>query len=451
MKFSEEKPKKKLHMVSLGCTKNLVDSEVMLGKLKDYELTDDESQADLIIVNTCGFIGDAKQESIDTILEVAQLKEKKLKKLIVAGCLAQRYAAELMEELPEVDAIIGTGDIDKIEAVVDDIFREKRVIRSDSLEFLANAATERILTTHPHTAYLKIAEGCDRKCTYCIIPKLRGKLRSRSIEDIVEEAKKLSAMGVRELNLLAQETSEYGIDRYGDKSLARLLRELVKVEGIKWIRNYYMFPNSVTDELIETIRDEEKVCSYFDISIQHVASNVLQAMKRAKDSTQIKGVLAKIRKEIPDASIRTTVIVGFPGETEEDFIELKEFIEEFKFDYVGVFKYSREEDTEAHDLLNQVDDETKERRYVELVNLQSQIAENKNKQYIGKEIEVMIDSISSESEFMLEGRTKGQALEIDGKVLTNDGTGKPGEIVKVLVEQNFEYDLLGPIIRNKDN
>ena len=444
----------KLALISLGCSKNLVDSEHFLGILinkKGFEFTEILEDADLIIVNTCGFIGDAKQESIDTILEVAQLKEKKLKKLIVAGCLAQRYAAELMEELPEVDAIIGTGDIDKIEAVVDDIFREKRVIRSDSLEFLANAATERILTTHPHTAYLKIAEGCDRKCTYCIIPKLRGKLRSRSIEDIVEEAKKLSAMGVRELNLLAQETSEYGIDRYGDKSLARLLRELVKVEGIKWIRNYYMFPNSVTDELIETIRDEEKVCSYFDISIQHVASNVLQAMKRAKDSTQIKGVLAKIRKEIPDASIRTTVIVGFPGETEEDFIELKEFIEEFKFDYVGVFKYSREEDTEAHDLLNQVDDETKERRYVELVNLQSQIAKNKNKQYIGKEIEVMIDSISSESEFMLEGRTKGQALEIDGKVLTNDGTGKPGEIVKVLVEQNFEYDLLGPIIRNEDN
>ena len=444
----------KLALISLGCSKNLVDSEHFLGILinkKGFEFTEILEEADLIIVNTCGFIGDAKQESIDTILEVAQLKEKKLKKLIVAGCLAQRYAAELMEELPEVDAIIGTGDIDKIEAVVEDIFREKRVIRSDSLEFLANAATERILTTHPHTAYLKIAEGCDRKCTYCIIPKLRGKLRSRSIEDIVEEAKKLSAMGVRELNLLAQETSEYGIDRYGDKSLARLLRELVKVEGIKWIRNYYMFPNSVTDELIETIRDEEKVCNYFDISIQHVASNVLQAMKRAKDASQIKGVLAKIRKEIPDASIRTTVIVGFPGETEDDFIELKEFIEEFKFDYVGVFKYSKEEDTEAHDLENQVDEEVKERRYVELVNLQSQIAENKNKKYLGKEIEVMIDSISSESEFMLEGRTRGQALEIDGKVLTNDGTAKPGEIVKVLVEQNFDYDLLGPIIRNEEN
>lgn len=444
----------KLALISLGCSKNLVDSEHFLGILinkKGFEFTEVLEDADLIIVNTCGFIGDAKQESIDTILEVAQLKQKNLKKLIVAGCLAQRYAEELMEELPEVDAIIGTGDIDKIETIVDEIFAEKRVIKSESLDFLANAETERILTTHPHTAYLKIAEGCDRKCTYCIIPKLRGKLRSRSIEDIVEEAKKLSAMGVRELNILAQETSEYGIDRYGDKSLAKLLRELVKVEGIEWIRNYYMFPNSVTDELIETIRDEEKVCNYFDVSIQHVASNVLQNMKRAKDSAQIKSVLNKIRKEIPDASIRTTVIVGFPGETEDDFIELKDFIEEFKFDYVGVFKYSREEDTEAYELSNQVDEETKERRYVELVNLQSQIAETKNKKFIGQEIEVMIDGLSSESEFMLEGRTKGQALEIDGKVLTNDGTAKPGEIVKVLVEQNFEYDLLGPIVRNEEN
>lgn len=443
----------KLALISLGCSKNLVDSEHFLGILinkKGFEFTEVLEDADLIIVNTCGFIGDAKQESIDTILEIAQLKQKNLKKLIVAGCLAQRYAEDLMEELPEVDAIIGTGDIDKIETVVDEIFAEKRVIKSEALDFLANAETERILTTHPHTAYLKIAEGCDRKCTYCIIPKLRGKLRSRSIEDIVEEAKKLSAMGVRELNILAQETSEYGIDRYGDKSLAKLLRELVKVEGIEWIRNYYMFPNSVTDELIETIRDEKKVCNYFDVSIQHVASNVLQNMKRAKDSTQIKSVLNKIRKEIPDASIRTTVIVGFPGETEDDFIELKEFIEEFKFDYVGVFKYSKEEDTEAYDLINQVDEETKERRYVELVNLQSQIAESKNKKFIGQELEVMIDGLSTESEFMLEGRTRGQALEIDGKVLTNDGTAKPGEIVKILVEQNFEYDLLGPIVRNEE-
>ena len=444
----------KLGLISLGCSKNLVDSEHFLGILinkKGFQFTENLEEADLIIVNTCGFIGDAKQESIDTILEIAEYKNRNLKKLIVAGCLAQRYAQELMEEMPEVDAIIGTGEIDKIEAVVDEIFKEKRVIRSDSLEFLANAQTERVLTTYPHTAYLKIAEGCNRKCTYCIIPELRGRLRSRSVEDIVEEAKKLVSMGVRELNLLAQETTEYGIDRYGEKYLAKLLKELVKVEGIKWIRSYYMFPNSVTDELIETIRDEEKICNYFDIPIQHVAANVLQGMGRAKDATQMKNLLAKIRKEIPDASIRTTVIVGFPGETEDDFEELKEFIQEFRFDYVGVFKYSREEDTVAYDLPNQVDEEVKDRRYAELTNVQSQVAETKNRELIGKEVEVMIDGISSESEYMLEGRTRGQAFEIDGKVLTNDGTGKPGEIVKVLIEQNFEYDLLGPITRNEEN
>lgn len=444
----------KLGLISLGCSKNLVDSEHFLGILinkRGFEFTEKLEDADVIIVNTCGFIGDAKQESIDTILEVAQYKEQNLKKLIVAGCLAQRYAEELLEEMPEVDAIIGTGEIDKIESVIDEIFLEKRVIRSDSLEFLANAETERVITTHPHTAYLKIAEGCNRKCTYCIIPELRGRLRSRSVEDIVEEAKNLSAMGVRELNLLAQETTEYGIDRYGEKYLAKLLKELVKVEGIEWIRSYYMFPNSVTEELIETIRDEEKICNYFDIPIQHVAANVLQKMGRAKDFNQIRGLLTKIRKEIPDASIRTTVIVGFPGETEEDFEELKEFIKEFRFDYVGVFKYSREEDTVAHDLPNQVDDEIKERRYAELSNIQSEIAEIKNRELIGKELEVMIDGVSSESEYMLEGRTRGQAFEIDGKVLTNDGTAKPGEIVKVLVEQNFEYDLLGPIIGNEEN
>lgn len=443
----------KLGLISLGCSKNLVDSEHFLGILinkKGFQFTENLEEADLIIVNTCGFIGDAKQESIDTILEIAEYKNRNLKKLIVAGCLAQRYAQELMEEMPEVDAIIGTGEIDKIEAVVDEIFREKRVIRSDSLEFLANAQTERVLTTYPHTAYLKIAEGCNRKCTYCIIPELRGKLRSRSVEDIVAEAKKLSSMGVRELNLLAQETTEYGIDRYGEKYLAKLLKELVKVDGIEWIRSYYMFPNSVTDELIETIRDEDKICNYFDIPIQHVAANVLQGMGRAKDATQMKNLLAKIRKEIPDASIRTTVIVGFPGETEDDFEELKEFIQEFRFDYVGVFKYSREEDTVAYDLPNQVDEEIKDRRYAELSNVQSQIAETKNRELIGKEFEVIIDGISSESEYMLEGRTRGQAFEIDGKVLTNDGTAKPGEIVRVLIEQNFEYDLLGPITRNEE-
>ncbi len=442
----------KLALISLGCSKNLVDSENLLGilvKRRGFTLVEEVEEADVVIVNTCGFIGDAKEESIETILSVGQLKEKKLKKLIVAGCLAQRYAEDLLIEMPEVDAIIGTGDIDKIEEIIDSIMEDKRVIKSDSLEFLANAETERILTTHPHTAYLKIAEGCNRKCTYCIIPQLRGKLRSRSVEDIVKEAENLAKMGIRELNLLAQETTEYGLDRYGQKYLAKLLRELVKVEGIKWIRSYYMFPNSVTDELIKTVKEEEKVCNYFDIPIQHISDNILRNMARAKSGKDIKYLLYKIRKEIPDASIRTTVIVGFPGETQEEFEELKEFVKEFKFDYVGVFKYSREEDTVAHNLPNQVDEEIKQRRWAELINIQSEIAERKNKEMIGQEIEVMIDGISSESEFMLEGRTKGQALEIDGKVLTNDGTAKQGEIVKVKIEQNFEYDFVGPIIKNE--
>lgn len=442
----------KLALISLGCSKNLVDSEHLLGKLvenRGFSLTDKIEEADVAIINTCGFIGDAKEESIETILSVGELKKQNLKKLIVAGCLAQRYAEDLLLEMPEVDAIIGTGEIDKIEEIIDEVLKDKRVIRSDSLEFLANAETERILTTYPHTAYLKIAEGCNRRCTYCIIPQLRGPLRSRPVEDIVEEAKNLAEMGVRELNLLAQETTEYGIDRYGKMYLPELLRELVKVEGIDWIRLYYMYPASVTDELIEVIKTEDKICNYFDIPIQHISPNILKNMARAKDGNQIKELIYKIRKEIPEATIRTGAIVGFPGETEDDYEELKEFIEEIRFDYVGVFKYSREEDTVAHDLPNQVDEEIKQKRWAELTNIQAQIAESKNKEFMGKEVDVIIDGVSSESEFMLEGRTMGQALEIDGKVLTNDGTAKQGEIVKVRIDQNFEYDFVGPIVKNE--
>ena len=443
----------KLAVISLGCSKNLVDSEYFMGTLvskRGFEIVSELNKADIAIVNTCGFIGDAKEESVETILEVGEFKKNgNLKKIIVAGCLAQRYADELLEEMPEVDAIIGTGDIDKIEEVVDEIFAENRVIRSESLDFLANSETERIVSTYPHTAYLKIAEGCDRKCTYCIIPQLRGKLRSRSVEDIVDEARKLAAKGVVELNLLAQETTEYGIDLYGEKSLPKLLRELVKVDGIKWIRLYYMYPHSVTDELIQVMKEEEKICNYFDVPIQHVSDRILQKMGRANSGDQMKKVLHKIKKEVPDAVIRTSLIVGFPGETEEDFEELKEFVEEFKFDYAGIFKYSREEDTVAYDMEDQVDDDCKHRRWIELTNLQSEVAEIKNRKYVDQIVEVIIDGVSSESEFMLEGRTRGQALEIDGKVLTNDGTAKSGEVVKVRIEQNFEYDLLGAIVENE--
>lgn len=443
----------KLALISLGCSKNLVDSEHYLGILsqrKKMELTSEVEDADIVIVNTCGFIGDAKKESIETILEVGELKtEGKLKKLIVAGCLAQKYSEELLEEIPEIDAVIGTGDIDKIESLIDSIMEDKKVVETSNLTFLANADTERVITTASHTAYLKISEGCNRSCTYCIIPQMRGRLRSRKIEDIVEEAKKLVASGVREINLLAQETTEYGIDLYGEKALAKLMKELCKIDGLKWLRSYYMHPEYITDELIQVIKEEEKICKYFDVPIQHVSDNILRNMARAKSGEQVKSVLNRIRAAIPDAVIRTTLIVGFPGETEEDFQELVDYVEEFKFDYAGVFKYSREEDTVAYRLPNQVDEDVKERRYVELVNIQTQIAENKNKQMIGKVVDVMIDGVSTESEYLLEGRTRGQALEIDGKVLTTDGTAKPGEIVKVRLEQNFEYDFIGPIVENE--
>lgn len=443
----------KLALISLGCSKNLVDSEHYLGilsKRKGMELTSELSEADIVIVNTCGFIGDAKEESIETILEVSEFKETgNLKKLIVAGCLAQKYSEEILKELPEVDAVIGTGDIDKIEKVVDEILENKKVVETKNMTFLANANTERVLTTASHTAYLKISEGCNRACTYCIIPQMRGRLRSRSIEDIVEEAKRLVASGVREINLLAQETTEYGIDLYGDKKLAALMKELCKIEGLKWLRTYYMHPEYVTDELIEVMKSEEKICKYFDVPIQHVSDNILRNMARAKGGEQVKDVLNRIRKAIPEATIRTTLIVGFPGETEENFQELMDYVREFEFDYAGVFKYSREEDTVAYNLPNQVPEEIKEKRYAELVNLQSEIAERKNRRLLGEEIEVMIDGVSSESEYLLEGRTRGQALEIDGKVLTTDGTAKPGEIVKVKFEQNFEYDFVGPIVENE--
>lgn len=443
----------KLALISLGCSKNLVDSEHYLGilsKRKGMELTSEIPEADIVIVNTCGFIGDAKEESIQTILEVSEFKETgNLKKIIVAGCLAQKYSEEILKELPEVDAVIGTGDVDKIEKVVDEILAGKKAVETKNMTFLANANTDRVLTTAPHTAYLKISEGCNRACTYCIIPQMRGRLRSRSIEDIVEEAKRLVASGVKEINLLAQETTEYGIDLYGDKKLAALMKELCKIEGLKWLRTYYMHPEYVTDELIEVVKSEDKICKYFDVPIQHVSDNILRNMARAKNGEQVKSVLNRIRKAIPDATIRTTLIVGFPGETEENFQELKEYVREFEFDYAGVFKYSREEDTVAYNLPDQVPEEIKERRYAELVNLQSEIAERKNKRFLGQEIEVMIDGVSSESEYLLEGRTRGQALEIDGKVLTTDGTARPGEIVKVKVEQNFEYDFVGPIVENE--
>ena len=443
----------KLGLISLGCSKNTVDSENMLGilvKEKQLELVEDLEEADVVIVNTCAFINDAKEESIQTILEMADYKKDgNLKKLVVCGCLSERYKDELIKEIPEIDAVVGTGDVDKIGEVVDSIQNGNKEIKVGSLDFLPTSKTPRMLTNYPHSAYLKISEGCDKKCTYCIIPSLRGELRSRTIEDVVEEAKILASDGVIELNLLAQEITEYGKDIYGNRMLPELLKELVKVEGIEWIRLYYMYPNSISDELIEVIKNEPKICNYFDVPIQHISDNILQNMGRAKSGDYIRSILGRIRGRIPDATIRTTVIVGFPGETEENFEELKEFIKEFEFDYVGVFKYSREEDTVAYDLPNQIPEEIKEKRWSELLNIQGEIVERKNERFIGETVDVIIDGVSTESEYMLEGRMRSQALEIDGKVLTSDGTANVGDIVKVKLEQNFQYDFIGPIIEEE--
>ncbi|MDY2981419.1 MAG: 30S ribosomal protein S12 methylthiotransferase RimO [Fusobacterium sp.] len=443
----------KLGLISLGCSKNTVDSENMLGilvKEKQLELVEDLEEADVVIVNTCAFINDAKEESIQTILEMADYKKDgNLKKLVVCGCLSERYKDELIKEIPEIDAVVGTGDVDKIGEVVDSIQNGNKEIKVGSLDFLPTSKTPRMLTNYPHSAYLKISEGCDKKCTYCIIPSLRGELRSRTIEDVVEEAKILANDGVIELNLLAQEITEYGKDIYGKRMLPELLKELVKVEGIEWIRLYYMYPNSISDELIEVIKDEPKICNYFDVPIQHISDSILQNMGRAKSGDYIRSILGRIRGRIPDATIRTTVIVGFPGETEENFEELKEFIKEFEFDYVGVFKYSREEDTVAYDLPNQIPEEIKEKRWSELLNIQGEIVERKNERFIGETVDVIIDGVSTESEYMLEGRMRSQALEIDGKVLTSDGTANVGDIVKVKLEQNFQYDFIGPIIEEE--
>lgn len=442
----------KLGLISLGCSKNTVDSENMLGVLINegkIQLVENLKEADVIIVNTCAFINDAKMESIETILEVGAYKEDyNLKKLIVTGCLSERYKQELMEEIPVIDAVVGTGSIDHIYEIIKSVMHGNKETVVGKLDFLATTDTKRVLINNVHSAYIKISEGCDKHCTYCIIPTLRGDLRSRYIEDVVEEAKALAAQGVKELNILAQETTEYGKDIYGELALAKLLKEVVKVEGIEWIRLYYMYPNSITDELIQVIKEEPKICKYFDVPIQHISDNILQSMARAKSGQQVRDLLGRIRSAIPDATIRTTVIVGFPGETEENYEELKEFVKEFRFDYVGVFKYSREEDTIAYSLPNQIDEKIKDERWADLLNVQGEIVESINEKYIGKEVEVIIDGVSSESEYMLEGRMRSQALDIDGKVLTSDGTGKQGDIVKVKIEQRFQYDFIGPILED---
>lgn len=438
----------KIALESLGCSKNLMDAEIMTGILKEkgYEFVEEFAEADIIIVNTCGFIRDAKQESIDTIVELSQLKEfGKLKYLIVTGCLAQRYADELLEEIPEIDAIVGTGNFMNISEIIDRLESEKNVTEIGNIEFAFDETLPRYVSTPEHMAYLKIGEGCSNHCTYCIIPKLRGKYRSRKIEDIVEEAKSLASEGVKELVVIAQDTTRYGEDLYGEAKLAELLEELAGIEGIKWIRIMYSYPESITEKLIDVIAAHDNICSYFDMPIQHASNRVLKRMNRRTSKEDIRNKVDMIRSKIPDAVIRTTVIVGFPGETEEDLEELIEFMKEIKFDRLGAFAYSREEDTPADRMDGHMDEEIKEERRDRVMMVQQAISEEINQKREDKVFEVLIEEEAEEGVYV--GRTQGDAEEIDSVVYVNsDEELEIGSFVNVYITEAMEYDLIGDVV-----
>ena len=436
----------KILFISLGCDKNLADSEEMLGLLTagGHEITDDETQADAIVINTCCFIKDAKEESVETILEMAEYKKTgSCHALIVTGCMAQRYQKEIIEEVPEVDAVLGTtsyGDIVKAleEAVAGNHFEEFR-----DIDYLPDTGSKRVLTTGGHFGYLKIAEGCDKHCTYCIIPKVRGNYRSVPKESLLKEATELADKGVRELILVAQETTVYGKDLYGKKSLHILLKKLCEIRGIRWIRILYCYPEEIYDELIETIRDEKKICHYLDIPIQHASDRILKRMGRRTSKQELIDIVGKLRKEIPDIVLRTTLITGFPGETEEDHEELKEFVDEMEFDRLGVFTYSPEENTPAAEMADQVPEEVKEERRDELMELQQEISYDRGQDRIGQELLVMIEGkVADESAYI--GRTYGDAPKVDGYIFVQTGELlMTGDFAKVRVTGALEYDLIG--------
>ena len=436
----------KILFISLGCDKNLADSEEMLGLLTagGHEITDDETQADAIVINTFCFIKDAKEESVETILEMAEYKKTgSCHALIVTGCMALRYQKEIIEEVPEVDAVLGTtsyGDIVKAleEAVAGNHFEEFR-----DIDYLPDTGSKRVLTTGGHFGYLKIAEGCDKHCTYCIIPKLRGKFRSVPMERLIAQAEDMAEQGVKELILVAQETTVYGKDLYGKKSLHILLKKLCEIRGIRWIRILYCYPEEIYDELIETIRDEKKICHYLDIPIQHASDRILKRMGRRTSKQELIDIVGKLRKEIPDIVLRTTLITGFPGETEEDHEELKEFVDEMEFDRLGVFTYSPEENTPAAEMADQVPEEVKEERRDELMELQQEISYDRGQDRIGQELLVMIEGkVADESAYI--GRTYGDAPKVDGYIFVQTGELlMTGDFAKVRVTGALEYDLIG--------
>lgn len=438
----------KILCISLGCDKNLVDTEMMLGLLNrdGYTFTDDEQEADVILINTCCFINDAKEESVNTILEMAQLKkEGRCRALIVTGCLAQRYKQEIMDEIPEVDGILGTSSYDEISQVLEKALEGEQVQRFLDLDRLPQVKAKRLVTTGGHYAFLKIAEGCDKRCTYCIIPDLRGHYRSVPMEQLVAQAKELAEAGVKELILVAQETTLYGVDLYGKKTLPELLRQLSRVSGIQWIRIQYCYPEEITPELIEVIKEEEKVCHYLDIPIQHASDRILKRMGRRTDNARLRQIIGTLREEIPDIALRTTLISGFPGESQEDHEELMEFVDEMEFERLGVFAYSAEEDTPAAGFPDQIDQEIKEDRRDEIMELQQEIAFEKSQSVVGRILDVMIEGkVADEPAYV--GRTYMDAPNVDGLIFVNgDVELMSGDFVRVRVTGAVEYDLIGEV------
>ena len=440
---------KKILFISLGCDKNLVDSEVMLGILADrgFEMTDTEDDADIIIINTCCFINDAKEESINTILEMAEYKKTgPCKALIVTGCLAQRYKQEIVDEIPEVDAVIGTSKYDEIFDAVDQALKGSHFLDVDDLDRLPSVPGKRILTTGGHYGHLKIAEGCDKHCTYCIIPKIRGNYRSVPMEQLLAEAASLAEQGVKELILVAQETTLYGMDLYGKKSLHILLQELAKIKGIRWIRILYCYPEEIYPELIETIKNEKKVCHYLDMPIQHASDAILKRMGRRTTKAQLKETVSLLRKEIPDIVLRTTLIAGFPGETQEQHEELMEFVDEMEFERLGVFAYSPEENTPAASMPDQIPEEVKEERRDAILELQQEIAFDKAADMVGRTLYAMIEGkVADEPAYV--ARTYADSPDIDGYVFVNTGEMlMSGDFVKVKITGSAEYDLIGELV-----
>lgn len=439
----------KILFISLGCDKNLVDTEVMLGMLasRGYEMTNDEQEADIIVINTCCFIHDAEEESIQNILEMAEYKKNgSAKALIVTGCMAERYRQEILDEIPEVDEVLGTTAYDRILDAVDAALAGQHEVMTADLDALPLPETKRLVTTGGHFAYLKIAEGCDKHCTYCIIPKIRGNFRSVPMERLLKEAQDLAEQGVKELILVAQETTLYGKDLYGEKSLPKLLRELCKISGIRWIRILYCYPEEITDELIQVMKEEPKICHYLDLPIQHANDTILKRMGRRTSKQELIDIVQKLRKEIPDICLRTTLITGFPGETQEQHEEVMEFIDTLEFDRLGAFTYSPEEDTPAATFEDQIDEEVKEDRQADIMELQQEIAFDKAEDMIGREVLVMIEGkVADENAYV--GRTYRDAPNVDGLIFINtDVELISGDFAKVKVTGALDYDLIGELM-----